>query len=408
MFKVIGAICGIFLVSVSLAYSGASESQKSKGDSPKAAWIVDDFEDGDLDGWAAPTGSCLMSNDTIGADGSSRSLKIDGGCGHFGGTYFDMGGMAITDLSYWVRSGSTSASDGYLLLDDDDPDNLFYILLLALGNGGDFIANNGSIEYGLGPYAANTWYPVSINIDWVGHTYNIGINGQTVGWNLSFQDLSQTSVDHLHLYNNSISLAWWDQIYVSTPPISPEIMTDGFESADDTGWTFSGPAIPRRLVLYSAGGVTGAIGGRLGADNLCGQAAEGMAGLPLHARTMAFISVDAADEIRDAPNWGVPTDRIITGPGTGKIADNWADLLDGNIDLALNQAGVFNGNNFWYSGSNTDGSITATTCTGWTDGSAFLGGSYGVANETSGGWISTSEATCGSAAYSILCLAWRQ
>ena len=115
----------------------------------------------------------------------------------------------------------------------------------------------------------------------------------------------------------------------------------------------------------------------------------------------------ATDEIRDAPDYGVPTDRIITGPGTVKIADNWADLMDGSIDQTLAGAGIQIASTFWYTGSNDDGSIKATTCSGWTDGSTFFDGTYGRTIYTTSGWLSTGEATCGATNYEILCLAWR-
>lgn len=405
-------IPGLFLVLLVVAAWGYAEDFgicKPKDDSSKAIWIIDDFEDGDLDGWAAPTGACTMTNDgTIGANSTLRSIRIDGACGHFGGTWFDMGGSAVTNLSYWVRSGSITENDGYLLADDSDL-NTGYILVLALGHNGQFSAYNAG-DYSLGPYTADTWYSVSIDIDWIGSTYDITIDGEKRGWNLGFADPSMTGIDRLHLYNfdSASSVAWWDQFSASTPPVSTEIMSDGFESADDTGWSLSNPALAPRLVLYLADGVSGAIGGRLGADILCGQAAEGMDGLPLHARTRAFISVNSSDEIQDSHDFGVPVDRIITGPGLVKIADDWADLLDGTIDTTLYDAGVTGPTSFWYSGSNSDGSITNTTCSGWTDGSTSLGGTYGRLNQTGSGWISTSQATCGLSGYSILCLAWRQ
>ncbi len=400
-------LCGILLMSGVLVHAGAAESEVSMGKDEKAIWIVDDFEDGDLDGWATPTGPCTVSNDALGASGTSRSVKIDGACGHFSGSWFDMGGMVVTGLSYWVRSGDVGSHDAYLVLDDADSLDDSYVLLLALSNSGEFVVNNGISAYSLGPYVANTWYSVSIEIDWVGRTFDLSIDGETLGWNMAFADPTIEGVNRLHLYNLNSGPGWWDQIMASTPPVSTEILVDGFESADDTGWNVSTPAIPPRLVVYSAGGVAGAIGGRLGADRLCGAAARGKVGLPLHSKTRAFISVDNGDAIWDAPDFGVPTDRTVTGPGTVKIADNWADLMDGSIDQTLAGAGVQTAGFFWYSGSNADGSITAATCSGWTDGSAILDGTYGKTVETTSAWLSTGNATCGVELYEILCLAWR-
>lgn len=136
MRKLCYAICGILLASGTLAQAGVAGIEKSIEKDAKAIWLVDDFEDGNLDGWAAPTGACTMSNDTIGANGTTRSIKIIGACGHFGGSRLDMDGMAVTGLSYWVRSGDIGANDAYLLLDDADSSDFSYIMLLALNGYG--------------------------------------------------------------------------------------------------------------------------------------------------------------------------------------------------------------------------------------------------------------------------------
>ena len=154
--------------------------------------------------------------------------------------------------------------------------------------------------------------------------------------------------------------------------------------------------------------MSGAIGGRSGADVLCGQAALSASGIPISATTRALISVSADDQISDFPaRYGVPTDRQITGPNWEVIADDWSDLLDGSIDQALNSAGAHTATNFWYTGSLDDGTVASTTCSGWTNGSDLFDGHYGRNYNTDGRWISTGNATCGAVSYHVLCLAWR-
>jgi hypothetical protein len=195
---------------------------------------------------------------------------------------------------------------------------------------------------------------------------------------------------------------------MSSPPPTLDVFRDEFESADTTAWSSAVPAQTQRLVLYDGGSVSGAIGGRSGADVMCGVAAASATGIPTHATTRAFLSVSGEDEIRDMPaRYQVPTDRIVTGPNWNELAANWADLLDGTIAMDLLTAGVQTETNYWYSGSLSDGSVSANTCTGWTDGSAMFDGRYGVTQVTSSAWISNNTATCGLSAYHVLCLAWR-
>ena len=130
--------------------------------------------------------------------------------------------------------------------------------------------------------------------------------------------------------------------------------------------------------------------------------------MPRSATTRALLSFSAIDEIRDFPTvYGVPTDRLITGPNWSVIADDWADPLDGSIDQSLAAAGAQTATNFWYTGSLDDGSLANNTCTGWTDGSTLFDGRYGVTSSTTGARINNNSASCGSSLYHVLCLAWR-
>ncbi|HSO21334.1 MAG TPA: hypothetical protein VLT81_00420 [Chondromyces sp.] len=376
---------------------------------PKAIALIDDFEDGNLVGWAAPTGACSAVNTGLtGADGSSRSLRIDGACAHFAGPWFDLGSFQATGISFWVRSGSTNLTDTYVAFGDDNIASNIGVFVLAALNNGRFVLFSPGAEYELSAYVANQWYRVDLNLDWVGRNLDIFIDGVARQYNVPFISSTTNTLNRLHFYNFDNSIAWLDTIIMSSPPPTLEVFENGFESADTTAWSLTTPAPPTRLVLFDGGGISGPIGGRSGADVLCGQAALTTAGIPVSATTRAFLSFSAGDEIRDFPAlYGVPTDRPVTGPNWNVIADDWADLLDGSIDQSLLDAGAQAVTNFWYSGSFSDGAVTPYTCSGWTDGSTLFDGRYGSTQQTSSLWIDTSEATCGLNAYHVLCLAWR-
>ncbi len=391
---------------------GAAAPSAASDESPatKAIALIDDFEDGDLVGWAAPTGGCTAVNTPLtGANGSSRSLEVAGECNHYGGVWYDLVDFQATGITFWVRSGSTSKHDAYVVIGDDlAATNNGIVFFFASASGYFVLVGENSVQYVLAPYVAGQWYRVDLTLDWVGRTIDIFIDGVPKQFNVSFRSTSTTTLTRFHFYNFQDSTSWLDYIVMSVPPPSLDIFVDGFESADTTAWSFTTPALPSRLVLFDGGGISGPIGGRSGADVLCGQTAQTATGIPLNATTRAFLSFSASDEIRDFPTlYGVPTDRPVTGPNWNVIADDWADLLDGTIDQSLLDAGAQATTNFWYSGSFSDGAVTPYTCSGWTDGTTLFDGRYGSTQLTSGSWIDTGEATCGLNAYHVLCLAWR-
>ena len=165
------------------------------------------------------------------------------------------------------------------------------------------------------------------------------------------------------------------------------------------------------LYLFVAEPTGDALGGRAGADALC--AATQDAGAVAFDETRAFLSVTEDDEIRDMPAlYGVPTDRRVVSLTGATIAADWRDLLDGAIVTSLREGGVHPGD-FWYSGSEADGSLAvdpdggaALTCSEWTADGTLFDGAYGVTTATDGGWMAKGRATCALDFYRVLCLGW--
>lgn len=123
-----------------------------------------------------------------------------------------------------------------------------------------------------------------------------------------------------------------------------------------------------------------------------------------------FLSISTGDQISDYPtNKGVPTNLPIVGPTNILIAYNWADLLDGTIQTTLDMAiGGFNPTYSWWSGANSDGTISSYTCSGWT--STGGNGCSGSVNATDSNWIRITSPDCYSVWCSdqkwLLCIAW--
>ena len=152
--------------------------------------------------------------------------------------------------------------------------------------------------------------------------------------------------------------------------------------SDDTA------AAPVNIMLFSTTNqYDGNLGGRAGADAKC--AADNK---PAGRKTVhAFISVSAADCISNMPaTYGFPANVPVVAPDGTVIADNWADLLDGSIDVTLNDAGVLLGNKGtpWWSGSTTAGYLNTYNCSGWTttNGSGY----FGIPDRVDSFWIEIS------------------
>jgi len=154
------------------------------------------------------------------------------------------------------------------------------------------------------------------------------------------------------------------------------------------------------------------IDGRRGADNICKETISrpiysnpGQYHIPGRRYVRAFISMSFDDSITYMPNWfGVPNDREILGPERAKIADNWDDLLDGNIDLTLESAQVFQGAGSWWSGSNWDGIYSGNSCSGWT---GITGnGQNGISNSSLNAWLDDTTAQPCSESHYVVCISW--
>jgi hypothetical protein len=167
---------------------------------------------------------------------------------------------------------------------------------------------------------------------------------------------------------------------------------------DDSGSGDSTQPSPEPIILYDAGrAYTGNLGGRSGADNICRNSPNKPRD---RSNIRAFISVDAYDEIRDLPaNYAVPTDVQIIGPNGNLLANDWADLLDGQIENRLVNAGLFGGGGLplmWWSGSNPDGSLLSfQCCSNWTTSAGMPeDGHVGDGIEQDSQWISNSFFWC--------------
>ncbi len=137
--------------------------------------------------------------------------------------------------------------------------------------------------------------------------------------------------------------------------------------------------------------------------------------VPNCANVRAFISINQADTIKGMPaKYGVPSTWPIQSMSGKLIAWNWADLLDGSINMKLEDAGISSTllsntlvvSTFWWSGSTVSGDLEVNgTCSGWTAGNNSSSGMQGAHNRIDSDWISYGTANCNTSKQ-VVCVAW--
>jgi len=101
------------LMVVLVAGVGSAEVPGIESGAPEAIWLIDDFEDGNLDGWLDGGGSCnvFILNDPNTAAEGSRCLDIFGDCGgHYQGPYISLAGFQAGSFSIYIRTTSRGST----------------------------------------------------------------------------------------------------------------------------------------------------------------------------------------------------------------------------------------------------------------------------------------------------------
>lgn len=180
--------------------------------------FLDSFESGSLTGWTSGSGAGTREivSSTAAAGTKSFHYNYQGGTEHFHGINRDFAaGAKPQNISFWVRSGSTTTHDGYFVLTDGTyGDDLIWFF--ARGSGKFYV--NGDVGGDeTFSYQANVWYKVEFrDLDWTAKNFDYYVNGTLVKASIPFRNAAWVDeVSQLWLYNFSTdSEAWWDDIRV--------------------------------------------------------------------------------------------------------------------------------------------------------------------------------------------------
>lgn len=157
---------------------------------------------------------------------------------------------------------------------------------------------------------------------------------------------------------------------------------------------------PTQLLMFKAGPHDGNLKGstesaRIGADAMCNASVDKPDGIK---NVHAFVTIGLGDQISNmATKYGYPTDLPIYGAGgLTLVANNWADVLDGSINMNLNAAAVLPLHSQWWSGSNQDGTYNGTVseCSLYTDATNPQQSFVGNADYSDSNWIHQISILC--------------
>jgi len=194
-----------------------SNEGNNAGPSGGKAWdvvlpllFVEDFEDGDYNGWTIGSGSYVRQVTTAtAAAGTNRSLTLIGGGGHYDGISRSFPNLTPSRITFYVRSSDASAHDGYFVFGTGPNISSQVVFFYMRGTGSMGIVSGST--YGV-PYVADTWYKISFQIDWAAREVDYYVNDVLQYSNIAFRAPSVGSISDLYLYNYSNSQAWWDEI----------------------------------------------------------------------------------------------------------------------------------------------------------------------------------------------------
>ncbi len=158
---------------------------------------------------------------------------------------------------------------------------------------------------------------------------------------------------------------------------------------------------PTRRVFVTNQTFTGSLGGVLGADSKCNQAASAAG---LRGSFRAWIADGAGSA--PASRFTRSADPYVRMDGV-QVAADWADLTDGNLSNAINvtETGVnVNGRHVWTGGVSATGGFYSggPTCSAWLSSGIFSIGDVGVSGNLGLNWSSWGGRACSSSA-SLIC-----
>ena len=208
-------------------FAGTVNFRGFSGGGTSAMLWSDGFENGDLSDWTFMSQydyfGILVT--TLAAAAGKASLYLDGGAfAPCDGLSHALNNLTPSRINFYVGTSATNKAAAYFTVG-----NNYYgtnsVAFFTMSNDGTMGLYDGSQWHGY-RYYADTWYKVSLVLDWATKTIDYYVGDSLVEKNIPFRNRAINSLTLLNVYNFDWAEAWYDQIEFigigSRPvPVSP-------------------------------------------------------------------------------------------------------------------------------------------------------------------------------------------
>lgn len=211
----------------------------SQNVSAQCASFYDGFESGVLGPqWSLGTGTYTRAIQNTGSAVGTYHFEqtCTGSNSFYQGTYAIFTPSQPAYMSWWMRTNTTTAANGYVVVGNSNiaTDNGIIFCYFNSTSGLRFFNTTGYNH----PITANTWYHVECrNMNWVARTCDIWVNGTQIlpGW--AFRSTTANNIDRIHMHSLSASAAKYDEIQIGLGGVTVDsVMTiDPICFGDSTG-----------------------------------------------------------------------------------------------------------------------------------------------------------------------------
>jgi hypothetical protein len=180
----------------------------------QSALFVEDFEDGDFDGWTALNAFYTRSvTNTTAAAGtfSLVQMKSTNGSIHYDGlsrTFTSP--VQPARISWWARAEQVNQHVAYFIPMATTSTGSDVVFVYFTASGQISVGGNTTV---FATYVASRWYNIELrNINWTARTFDVYVDGVLLRASLGMRGTG-TSISRLDLYNYSgVGTAYWDHI----------------------------------------------------------------------------------------------------------------------------------------------------------------------------------------------------
>ena len=163
------------------------------------------------------------------------------------------------------------------------------------------------------------------------------------------------------------------------------------------------------IVLFSTDNkYSGNLGGRQGADEICNNQVLGKTlakFLSSCSNIRAFISVDNNDQLKDMPlNYSIPEKKIIVSNAGNILVRSWNELIGQQLEYDLFSQNI--GNFYSWSGSDSDGELSASNCDNWSSEESNVQGTMARTDMTQNNWLAGGNWDWCSSLRQIMCVCY--